>query len=77
MWSCVDLALTDVSEERIASIFRKNPRKVNQLEQLAASHAGSPLADFSTLKMKAIRSFEMSVNSRSTQLHFPEDDILS
>jgi hypothetical protein len=38
--------------------------------------SGSPLADFSTLKMEAIRSSEMSVNARSTQRHIPEDDIL-
>jgi hypothetical protein len=38
MWRCVDLASTDVSEERIASIFmvEKNPREVNQREQVAA-----------------------------------------
>jgi hypothetical protein len=37
MWRCVDLASTDVSEERIAPIFRvKYPRAVNQLEQVAA-----------------------------------------
>jgi hypothetical protein len=40
------------------------------------AHAGSPLADFSTLKMVAIRSSETSVNARSTQRHIPEDDIL-
>jgi hypothetical protein len=40
------------------------------------AHAGSPLADTSTLKMEAIRSSETSVNARSTQHHFPEDDIL-
>jgi hypothetical protein len=39
-------------------------------------HAGSPLADFSTLKMEAIRSFETSVNARSTQCHIPQDDSL-
>jgi hypothetical protein len=40
------------------------------------AHAGSALADFSTLKTEAIRSSEMSVNARSTQRHIPEDDIL-
>jgi hypothetical protein len=40
------------------------------------AHAGSPLADFSTMKMEAIRSSETSVNARSTQRHIPEDDIL-
>jgi hypothetical protein len=38
--------------------------------------AGFPLADFSTLKMEAIRSSEMSVNPGPTQRHIPEDDIL-
>jgi hypothetical protein len=38
--------------------------------------AGSPLADFSTLKMEAIRPSETPVNARSTQRHIPEDDIL-
>jgi hypothetical protein len=39
-------------------------------------HAGFSLADFSTLKMKAIRSSETSVQTRSTQHYFPEDGIL-
>jgi hypothetical protein len=39
-------------------------------------HNGSSLADFSTLKMEAIRSSETSVNTRTTQRHIPEDDIL-
>jgi hypothetical protein len=33
-------------------------------------------ADFSALKMEAIRSSEMSVHIRSTQRHIPEDGIL-
>jgi hypothetical protein len=38
MWRLVDLLWTDVSEERIASIFRgKNPRARNQREQVAAT----------------------------------------
>jgi hypothetical protein len=40
------------------------------------AHAGSPLADFSTLEMEAIRSYETSVYVRSTQRHIPEDDII-
>jgi hypothetical protein len=40
------------------------------------AHAGSPLVDFSTLKMESIRSSETSVDARSTQRHIPEDDIL-
>jgi hypothetical protein len=38
--------------------------------------AGSSLANFSTLKMKAIRSSESSVHTRSTPRHIPEDAIL-
>jgi hypothetical protein len=37
---------------------------------------GSSLADFSTLNMEAIRSFETSVHRRSTRRHIPEDGIL-
>jgi hypothetical protein len=39
-------------------------------------HAGSSLADFSTLKMEAIRSSETSVHTRSTRRHIPENGIL-
>jgi hypothetical protein len=42
----------------------------------AQAHAGSFLADFSTLKMEAIRSSETSVHPRSTRRHIPEDGIL-
>jgi hypothetical protein len=41
------------------------------------AHAGSSLADFSTVKMEAIHSSETSVQStRSTWRHIPEDGIL-
>jgi hypothetical protein len=41
------------------------------------AHTGSSLADFSTLKMEAIRSSETAVQStRSTRRHIPEDGIL-
>jgi hypothetical protein len=44
---------------------------------LLPAHAGSSLADFSTLKMEAICSSETSVHFiGSTQLHIPEDGIL-
>jgi hypothetical protein len=45
-------------------------------EIIFISHAGSPLADFSTLKMEAIPSSETSVDARSTQRYIQEDDIL-
>jgi hypothetical protein len=45
-----------------------------QLQQPA--HAGSSLADFSTLKMEAMRFSGTSVHTRSTRRHIPENDIL-
>jgi hypothetical protein len=45
--------------------------------QSAATCApGSPLADFSILKMEAIRSSETSVKASSTERNIQEDDIL-
>jgi hypothetical protein len=41
------------------------------------AHAGSSLADLSTLKMEAIRSSEMLAYTRSTWCHIPEDGILN
>jgi hypothetical protein len=40
------------------------------------AHAGSSLADFSTLKVEAIRSSKTSVHPRSTRRHIPEDAVL-
>jgi hypothetical protein len=40
------------------------------------AHAGSSLTDSSTLKMETICSSETSVQTRSTQRHIPENDIL-
>jgi hypothetical protein len=48
--------------------------KIRRLQPPA--HAGSSLADFSTLKMEAICSSETSVYTRFTRLHIPEDGIL-
>jgi hypothetical protein len=39
------------------------------------AHAGSSLADFSTLKMEAIHSSETSVYTKSTWRHILEDGI--
>jgi hypothetical protein len=40
------------------------------------AHAGSSLADFSIVKMEAIRSSETSVQPRSKRRHIPKDGIL-
>jgi hypothetical protein len=40
------------------------------------AHAGSSLADFSSLKMEAIHSSKTLVHTRSTRRHIPEDGIL-
>jgi hypothetical protein len=62
----VDLVWTDVSEECIAHIFR-----VEKLAREKLARAGG--ADFSTLKMQAIRSSETSVHIRFIRRHIPED----
>jgi hypothetical protein len=69
MWGRVAILLTDVSEERIASIFRVLSL---QLPALTLVHR---LWNSYTLNMEAIRSSETSVNKLSTRRHIPEDDI--
>jgi hypothetical protein len=79
MWRCVDLALTDVSEERITSIFRVEKSARGEPAWAGGcrhTHTGSPLTDFYTPKMEAISSSETLVNARSTQRYIPEDNIL-
>lgn len=66
LWHQVHLVWTDVLEERIASIFRMQP----------PAHTGSRLADFCSLKMKAVRSNEMSVHTRFTWCYILEDCVL-
>jgi hypothetical protein len=68
MWHSVDVVLADVSEERIASIFRVEGkiRKIASEETLRTG----------TLKMEAILSSETSVNTSSTRCHIPEDCFL-
>jgi hypothetical protein len=44
--------------------------------QTTSVHAGSSLADFSTLMMEEIHSSETSVYTISTRRHIPEDGIL-
>jgi hypothetical protein len=78
MWSHVDLMWTNVSEESIASILRveKSASEEPAWAGGCTLHAGSLFADFSTLKMEAIRSSETSVHTRTTRRHIPEDSIL-
>jgi hypothetical protein len=47
MWRSVDLVWTDVSEERIASIFRVE----KSLSLQPPAHPGSSLADFHTVSI--------------------------
>jgi hypothetical protein len=70
---CSLVGSTKVSEKPGASIFMV---EADSVSLQPPAHAGSSLADFSTLKMEAIRSSEMSVHARSTQSHIPEDGIL-
>jgi hypothetical protein len=62
MWHCVDVVLTDVSEEHIAPIFRVE-RKVRKLASEETVRTGA-------------RSSETSVNTTSTRCHIPEDCFL-
>jgi hypothetical protein len=58
----------DGGDTFLRNVGSHNPRVRNQREQVAAVtspvHAGSSLADFSTLKMEEIRSSETSVHTR-------------
>jgi hypothetical protein len=85
MWCNVYLVnWTDVSEERITSIFRVEKSASEEptwaggsRRLLPPAHVSSSLADFSTLKMEAIRSSENSVQfTKVTRCHIPEDGIL-
>jgi hypothetical protein len=58
------------------SFSRGDYEKCRLLGRQPPAHVGSSLADFSTLKMEAIRSSETSVHTRSTLRHIPEDVIL-
>jgi hypothetical protein len=61
-------------EECIASIFMAEESSRESL--LPPGNTGSSLADFSVLKMEAIRSSGKSVHTRFTQRHIPEDGVL-
>jgi hypothetical protein len=61
MWRRVELVWTDVSEERINSIFKEEKSTSEESAWLQPpAYVGSSLADFSSLKMDAIRSSETS-----------------
>jgi hypothetical protein len=56
---------------------RKIPERGSRVSRwLQTAHAGSSLTDFSTLKLKASRSSETSVHTRSTRRQIPENGIL-
>jgi hypothetical protein len=65
----VTLFRTDVSEEGISSIM-----KVERIRELGTKLAVN--RNWSTLMMEAIISFEMSVLTRATRRHIPEEGIL-
>jgi hypothetical protein len=75
----VALIRTDISEDRIASIFRVNECEQAQnefYESLPIQELTTSLCACShsfTLKMEAIRSSETSVLIRATRRHLPED----
>jgi hypothetical protein len=60
MWRRVDLVWTDVSEERIASNFRVEKSASEKPVWVGGCrlHVRFSLAEFSTLKIEAIRSSE-------------------
>jgi hypothetical protein len=63
-----------INPAQIFGVPRTSTKIASRLQPPA--HSGSSLVDFSTLKMEAIRSSEMSVHPRSTWHHIPEDGIL-
>jgi hypothetical protein len=70
------LPKTTISFLMLVKTVKQTLTKNAEVLQLPA-HAGSLLADFSILKMEAIRSSETSVQSTiSTRRHTPEDGIL-
>jgi hypothetical protein len=70
MWHRVGLVTTDVSEERVDSIFR-----VERISKLGTTLAVRSLILY-FLKMEATRSSETSVLTRPTRRHIPEDGTL-
>jgi hypothetical protein len=65
---------TDVSEERIASIFGAGESQV--VTAVAATYSLYSRRDSPALKMEAILSSETSVTTITTRHQIPEDDFL-
>jgi hypothetical protein len=72
----VALLRTDVSEDRIASIFRAHEceQVTERSYKLLYRHRLVVCSHSCSLKMEAIRSSETSVLKRATRCHLPEDD---
>jgi hypothetical protein len=68
MWHCVEVVLTDVSEERIASIFRVEGKIRKSAREASVRDVKS--------RLEAILSSETSVNTTSTRCHISEDCFL-
>jgi hypothetical protein len=64
------------NREFLCKVWGFHSRDYEECHLQPPGHTGSSLADFPTLKMEAILSSETSVNTRPTQRHIPEDDIL-
>jgi hypothetical protein len=61
---------------RFGGTYRLNLEGRKNRAKQSPAHAGFSRADFSTLKMEAIRSSETLIHTRSTWRHIPEDSIL-
>jgi hypothetical protein len=72
VYVCGDKALGSTSKKTQLKKFNMSLLHMKLLPMTA----GSSPADFSTLKMEAIRSSETSVHTRSTRRQIPEDGIL-
>jgi hypothetical protein len=61
---------------RLSVSFSKQVLIMKNASLQPPAHAGSSLADFSTLKMEAIRSSETSAHTGTIRRHIPENGIL-